>query len=339
MTGVYGLSRERFAGWAAIAALCLGIFIVWIEGNFGGDSVTLAVTDLGNLAAALGAAFACTRRAREERGRPRQAWMALGIGCALWAMGVAYVSYFDLWLQRGLPFEERSIPFPSVADVGYLGFVPFALVGVALLPRGVFRHEARARNLLDGLLVALALLAVAWNLLLRDLVAAETGLDVQTVLGIAYPVTDILIAATAACAWTFVPREERGNLLFVVVGLGFLALADFGFFVLVERHLVGISAINALWPAGFACLALGAARPPDAQEATPVRAPLRRDLVTITTLAGLLAVAFNAVSDRMDAVLTSVAILMVLVIVARLLLVRQERRRLREAQARHAGEP
>lgn len=326
------LPRQRFAAWAAVAALAAGLLLFWIEANLGGDTATLAVTDLANLAAALGAAFACARRAGQEAGRTARGWNALAIACLLWALGVAYVTVFDLWVERGVPFAEREIPFPSLADVGYLGFVPFALAGVALLPRGIFRHEVRTRNALDGVLVALAFVAVAWRMLLRDMAARGLG-DVETLLGLAYPVSDIALMVTAACALAFVPREDRGNLLLVVLGLGFLALADFGFFFLVAHDVVGISAINILWPAGFACLGLGAARPPEAWEAGPAREPVRDGLVTLASIAGLLVVAFDVLDGLVDPFMAMLGILLVGAVLARLGLPVLERRRLQTVVA------
>jgi diguanylate cyclase len=320
-------SRQRWASWGAAAALGLGVLLLWIEAGLGGQTATLAATDVGNLVAAGAAALACGFRARREEGRAKLGWLALGAACACWAFGVGYVSYVDLWVQRGVPFADRAIPFPSVADIGFLSFVPLALAGVAWIPRGVFRAQLRTQYAVDGAIVALTVLAVAWTFLLGEVVATGQGSHVQMVLALIYPVMDVLLAATALCAWTFVPAEERGNLLLVILGLLLLALADFGFIMLVERGVVGISAINVLWPAGFAALALGAGRPRDAETALAEPRPVGRHLVRAAGLTGAVLIGFQIAGDSMDRVLQGVAGLLALAWILRVSLRGMERRR------------
>lgn len=312
--------------------MLVGALVLWIETGLGGPQRNLAIVDLANVAAAGIAAAACWARGRREQGRPARGWKSLAMGCALWAAGVAYVTYVDLWAQRGVPFADRSLPFPSVADLGFLGFIPFALVGILSIPRGIFRSAQRASNALDGMLVGVALVLVAWVVFLRDLGHQDLGSGLETALLLAYPYGDLLLAAAAICAWEFVPEEERDNLLLVVVGLGFLAMADLGFYVLVAREDVGISAINALWPAGFALLGLAAVRPRQpVPELVPDRPPTRA-LVPLSVAAGILAASFAALDGRGDATLATLAILLVGGLAVRWIHGTQERRRAQKLQ-------
>ena len=326
------MHRFTFTRWAAVLAVAIGLLVLWVEAELGGPEWTLAAVDIANVLAALGAALACGIRAQAETGRQRRGWTFLMAACLAWGFGVVYVTLYDLWLQRGVAFEDRGIPFPSVADVGYLAFVPLALLGVTMVPRGVFRTQVRIENFLDGLLESLSLLALAWILLLRDLTGSDLGTPFETLLLLAYPWGDVLLAATAVCAWEFVPAKERDNLLLVVVGLCFLALADLGFLVLVERGFVGISAINVLWPAGFVALALGAMRPSiDPAPDHPI-ADRERGLVPLATAAGLLGIGLTSAGGNLDAMLAAIGTVLAGAITARLGLGWAERQRVAALQ-------
>ena len=55
-----------------------------------------------------------------------------------------------------------DVPFPSVADIGYLGLPPLAAAGLLFLPQSAQSLAGRARTILDGLMVASSLLLVSW---------------------------------------------------------------------------------------------------------------------------------------------------------------------------------
>ncbi len=48
----------------------------------------------------------------------------------------------------------REVPFPSPADVGYLGLPPLAAAALLALPLAAPTLAGRLRTLLDGLMVA-----------------------------------------------------------------------------------------------------------------------------------------------------------------------------------------
>ena len=63
-------------------------------------------------------ALVCGLRAASGS-RSRSGWVALGAGIAAWAAGD---SYYTHWIGN-----DPNPPFPSLADVGYLGFFPLRL--------------------------------------------------------------------------------------------------------------------------------------------------------------------------------------------------------------------
>ena len=56
------------------------------------------------------------------------AWGLIGMGVAAWALGDGVWNWYEL-------AADVPVPFPSFADVGYLGAVPFLASGLFLLAR------------------------------------------------------------------------------------------------------------------------------------------------------------------------------------------------------------
>src|SRR4029078_2845492 len=83
--------------------------------------------------------------------------------------------------------------FPSLADVGYLAFVPLAVAGLLSFPSAPTRLSSRARAVLDRLIIATSLFLVSWALVLEKVVhAASDGILAQAI-SIAYPLGDVVI--------------------------------------------------------------------------------------------------------------------------------------------------
>jgi transcriptional regulator GlxA family with amidase domain len=69
------------------------------------------------------AAAACLRRAGRLAGRLRLSWGLLGASCAAWGVGQVIWTIYETGLGR-------EVPFPSLADAGYLAAVPLATAGL-----------------------------------------------------------------------------------------------------------------------------------------------------------------------------------------------------------------
>ncbi len=81
------------------------------------DGARQLTGNLCQLAFAAGGGAGCLRAARRTTGRQRQGWAALAAGCWSWAAGQAVWTGYENVL--GL-----DAPYPSLADVGYLGSRP-----------------------------------------------------------------------------------------------------------------------------------------------------------------------------------------------------------------------
>ena len=235
----------------AAAVVLTTAFAVWIGLRIDGVQVTEAVDDFGEAAAALIAAVACAAAAFRHKGRMRLSWALLGSGAAAWAIGEGIWSYIEV-------IRGQQVPFPSLADAGYLAAVPFVVAGIAVFP-GRHRTASRAAFLLDGAIIAGALLLISWSTVLGTLYRASSGQTLSAVLGLAYPISDIAIAVTALLLLNRTGRSIRLPLLLVVAGLFANLLSDSAFAYLTTKKTYGpAQLIDTGWIAGYLLMGLGA---------------------------------------------------------------------------------
>src|SRR5688572_8274649 len=147
--GMAFLTRRRLA-WTAVLGILFGVW--WMLGHWGGAGTTLWVVDAITVAAPALATWAFTIRSQAEVGRMAVAWQLMALGAAAWTFGEALWAVDELVLQRGVPVEERSVPFPSLSDAGYVLFLLLATMALAALPGHLWAESARLRIGLDGLL-------------------------------------------------------------------------------------------------------------------------------------------------------------------------------------------
>src|SRR2546426_859665 len=194
------------------------------------DRRTLTViTDLCWIWAAGFAAFACfvsTRRATTSQ--QRRSWRWIGAGCAAFFAGQLVWTYYDFW--RGMP-----PPYPSLADLGYLGIYGCLIVGVLTLVRGQPTRRADPELVLDTVLVTFTVGALAYEFLLEPLLGGSAPVSTAALvtsigwsIGAVAVLWMILIqmlrrpvfpAATAALVFPGLVLFAIGNLIYAVVAL------------------------------------------------------------------------------------------------------------------------
>ena len=103
-------------GWAGFSLF----FAAWLQFQWGGGEVTQRFDNLGETLAALVAAAVCGIAARRHQRRTRIAWALIGASALSWGVGQAIWSYYELVVGQ-------QVPFPSFADLGFLGAVPLAV--------------------------------------------------------------------------------------------------------------------------------------------------------------------------------------------------------------------
>jgi hypothetical protein len=170
---------RHFLTSALVAGLVTIAFLVWMVVGIAGPRVTDAVDVLGELAAALAATVACGVAAKHTSSRPSR-WVLLGASSFAWAAGETVWAYYDL--VRGV-----SVPFPSLADVGFLSAVPLAVAGLLLFPSSPRRTADRIRGILDGCIIAGSMLFASWATVLGPLYHQHQGGVLKQTLSLAYP--------------------------------------------------------------------------------------------------------------------------------------------------------
>ncbi|MBM7806618.1 diguanylate cyclase (GGDEF)-like protein [Geodermatophilus bullaregiensis] len=184
----------------------------------------------------------------------RRAWAAFGVGLASFLAGtlVYYARYQDL----------AVVPYPAWSDLGWVLFYPF--VYVALL--GMLRTRVprlSARVWLDGLVVGLTVAAAGAAFALgAALRAAEGNLDVVLV-GLAYPVADLVLLTLVAGAIAVMGRGAGASWWWISGGLGLFAVVDTVYaFQLAHGSYVDGGPVDLGWGLAFACFGAAAARHP-----------------------------------------------------------------------------
>jgi diguanylate cyclase (GGDEF)-like protein/PAS domain S-box-containing protein len=246
-------------------------FGLWITFRFGGITLTERIDDLGEAVAAFLAAVACAAAARRHVGRSRLAWLLISASALSWSMGEAVWSYYELWLGR-------QVPFPSLADAGFLGAVPLAAAGIALFAPARRRAVIRLATVLDGLIIAGSLLAVSWITILETIYSHGADSVAAQAIGLAYPLSDVVILTMLLLLLAGrVRARNRFRLTLLAGGLLANLLADSGFAYLTTVNSYGpAQPIDTGWVAGYVLIALAGFRawlipvdPPQPKEQVP----------------------------------------------------------------------
>ncbi|WP_156662599.1 bifunctional diguanylate cyclase/phosphodiesterase [Mycobacterium sp. 1274761.0] len=173
------------------------------------------------------------------------------VALAGWAGGEALWIFYDRVLDR--------VPFPSLADLGYLLFPLGTGVAIALYPTG-YSGQRQTRYVLDGLIVAFALFEISWVLLLRD--AFDAGGTSALALGLAltYPIADIAIITIGILALARARPWARRTLAMLTGAMVLMAVADCAFAYLAAHniyysgHIIDIGWVAAFVTFGMAGL-------------------------------------------------------------------------------------
>ena len=248
----------------------------------------LVVSDVGLAVIAALAAVAYLRAARRWSARYRAHARLMAAACASWSAGQIIWSYLEL--GRG-----QDAPFPSLADVGYLGLIPFAIAAVLTVPLQKDRFN-RVKLLLDGLIIAGSLLVIGWTLVLDSVVHNPRDTSLGQVITLAYPVGDIVIVTFALSQQSRLLRKgsQSRAFAFTITGLMGLWVADsvYAYLTAAGRYQSG-HIEDSGWFIGFLLLCVAAAQPSPAPP-TPAAAPPRRAAAGLPYLVAIAAVLITA---------------------------------------------
>jgi hypothetical protein len=258
--------RRGFLAFMAVVAIASIAYAVILRNVLFGDRAVTAIDDIGEaVAAAIGAA-ACAWAAAHGQGRDRLGWACMAVSAALWAAGEVVWSVYEVGMGV-------DVPYPSLADAGFLGAVPFAVAGIRLFWGEAHGTSSRWRVWFDGVIVALALTSTAWGFGLREV---WTSGSPTLALDLAYPVSDIVIGTVLILAIRRATHQQKGRMALLLAGVACYSIADSAFAYLTAQGAFGTvgSVIDTGWFAGFLLIALAALYPAGPAPAARREAPL-----------------------------------------------------------------
>ena len=262
-------------GWRpfVIAATAAGVlsvaFVVWTVLRIGGDQATIDVDDIGEAVAAFIAAGTCAVTAVRTQGRNRFAWAMFAASAASWGIGEVIWSVYQVGLGV-------AVPFPSAADAGFLLAIPLAITGVFAFTAAPRRLTTRGEAFLAGAIVALSLLFIAWAFGLGMVYSSSPATPAAQLIGLAYPIGDIITATVLVLALRRARRTEVGRMVLLLGGLASNALADSAFAYLTANGTYGAigSVLDAGWVIGYLMIALAPLWPASDGEKERVEGPI-----------------------------------------------------------------
>ena len=314
-----GSRRLRWAllGIASVALTALAASAAFdIGGQTLADANGLLIS-ISMCAAALAALLAAA-------GAPvhRLARLVISVGVALYALGEVY--FFSV--QKTLTY------FPTTSDLLWLSLYPLIAIGVIL----AIRSEGLSKLLsifLDGAIVALAIVALGYDLLLENIVSAATASATVVAGQLTYPLLDLVVLTTLLVVGLG-NRGLRVSYLLMTIGVALLMVTDT---VNLNQVATGTyvpgSALNLGWPAAALLVALSL------QFASPILRPRTMEgwvpsaTVGLALLTSMVLLVIELASAKNGIVIALTALVPVLVLV-RLLSTIADNKRLTSDNAR-----
>ncbi|MCB0941771.1 MAG: EAL domain-containing protein [Mycobacterium sp.] len=316
---------------AVASAFVFAAFLAWVLSGASQSALT-EIYDIVTTFLAMTAAASMAWAAKAARGRLRASWGTLSLGFAAWAIGEIIWSVYEL--------TGRQPPVPSPADVGYLLLPVCVCAGLLLFPAGR-NAGARARVLIDGVIVAASLFLVSWITILEPLYHAPDANPLGFVVSIAYPLTDVLVLTICAVVLVRASVEQRFVLTLLALGLTCMALADSGFAYLTVKNQYATGAISDIgWVSGLLIVTVAAVAGRDASAAEDGTPELPGWAAIVLPYAPLLLAAVVVAAQPLDHVFTgpveSTAAILVIAVLARQFVAVRENRKLLLAVAEQA---
>ena len=240
-----------------VALGALGVVVFSTNLRLLGSTAETVVSTFDQGFMALVASATCAWIARRSAGKIRLAWSLIA-AFALTTFGASVGGLLGYKL-----FANGSVPFPSVADGFYMVGQGLLIGGIVVFPASASRTNTRSRVVIDGAVIAVSLLYVAWTLGLGGLYHSAGVSPATQVLGLGYPVSDIVAVTILLLTIRQAARARTGRMTILLAGVSAKLVAD-SIFMVVAVHTgrqpkteVG----DLVWIAGFALIALAALWP------------------------------------------------------------------------------
>jgi diguanylate cyclase (GGDEF)-like protein len=286
----------------------------------------LALLPIGAAATVLALRVA---RRRDLDPRLRRAWGWIAAAFALnWAGDT-------LWVLYDLP-SGGDVPFPSVADLGYLAFYPCLMAGLLSLPARRPTEGEREKVALDALTVLLGGAMVVWYLVIEPTLRQHEAGALAVGVSLAYPLGDLMLLFATAVVLLRRPRASAGSLWLLLAGAGLFVFSDLGFAVAeLSGGYQGGGWLDAGWILAGAVMAASAARQladrpapvgPDPADLAPPRVSRLPYLAVLVAYALLAFVVQSEGSSTLSGLVAGAGLLTGLVVLRQLNVVRENAR-------------
>lgn len=227
VTGYRSVIRQRVFGAAhrdwrwPFAGMLVGfdlLFAGWLVAKPSGDEALVWFDDIAlALAASLAACMAAIVAARNWHSQTGYAWGFIAFGLFMIAAGEVAWGIQELGM-------DSEVPFPSTADVGYLGIYPPVFLGLLLMPHAPVRGLKRVGIVLDTLIAMTAIAMISWHFILADLISESTDNALAKSVSVAYPFADLGMVFAALVLIGRSGRVTSGVAMSCLAG-GFAAMA------------------------------------------------------------------------------------------------------------------
>jgi two-component system cell cycle response regulator len=288
---------SRKSGVAALGLLTalLAFYAAVTIWTLGGPTLQDAVGRWVYDAVVLGAALLVLVRAARvptERG----AWLALGAGMLIWALGQTYYSV--------VLYYASPAPFPSPADIAFLAFYPASYLALVLLLRARVAHLDQLAWV-DGLIGALAVAGVAAALIFPPVLEALGGDPLGVAVSLAYPCFDLVLLGLLSGAFAASKWRTHGSWLLIAGALLLFGASDVVYLSVGGQSTAALNIASVGWPLAFLLLAAASWLPATARVSVVGRAERRRIVVPIAM--GMIGVGLLAVGSFVPIGATAVA--------------------------------
>lgn len=156
-----------------------------------------------------------------------KAIISLSLGLLAQEFGQLIFSYYNVFLKV-------EIPYPSLADIGFFGSIPFYIYGMVLLAKasGAKFSLGTVINKIQAIFIPFILLIVSYFVFLSDYQFDSTS-SLKTFLDFGYPFGEALYISVAILTYSlsrkFLGGVMRSRILFLIGAFGVQYAADFNF--------------------------------------------------------------------------------------------------------------
>ncbi|WP_231135170.1 GGDEF domain-containing protein [Motilibacter deserti] len=178
-------------------------------------------------------------------------WRLMAVGQSTWFAGDAVYCWYDHVLHRS--------PFPSLADGLYLAAYPLFATALAMLIRG--RRPGRDREgLIDASIFTIGLALLSWVFLMRPTLDDSGASLAAQVIGIAYPLGDVLLVALLIRLLT-TPGARTSAFRLLAAAAGALLVADTAYAALEITAAYTEGPVDLLWLGSYVLWGAAALHP------------------------------------------------------------------------------